>query len=735
MLTCRAIGVSFAWLLSVTAADAAIYGTVAGTVQDPQRKAVPAATVTVQSPQSGWKQAAETDPEGRFSMTAVPAGEYTLVATKPGFDAVNVALVVRSGTVTPLEVVLPVTGVSETVHVAGDEGAVNPRGVTTESLVTREQIDRTPGALKANSLEVVTQFVPGAYMVHDQLHVRGGHQIAWLVDGVPVPNTSIASNVGPQFDPKDIETIEIQRGGYSAEFGERMYGVFNVVPRSGFERNREAEVLASYGTLNETDNQVSLGDHTDRFAYYGSVSGNRTDFGLEPPVAESIHNDASGVSGFASLIFKSSPTDQFRVVSSVRGDHYEVPNTPEDEALGIDDHQRERDAFVNVSWMHTIGTSAFLTVSPFYHYNRARYDGGAEDPIVTTDHRTSQYFGAQATVAMSKGRHDARVGAYAYHQRDEALFGLESPDDATAITETDTPTGHVEVAFAQEQFAANGWLTINAGVRATHFAGEISEGAVDPRVGVAFRLPHEWAARAFVGRYYQPPPLTTVSGPLLEVAAEEGFGFLPLKGERDTQYEVGLAVPIHGWTLDADYFHTEARNFFDHDALGNSNIFIPLTIDQARIRGFEATLRGPQRGPLHVHAAYSHQYVQGRGGVSGGLTDFAPPEDSDYFYLDHDQRNTITGGADVTLRRGAWVSGTLAYGSGFLQGDGPDHMPDHVEFNLQAGKSFGDRWTIVASALNVADTRYLLDESNTFGGTHYNSPRQFSVGMRYRFHY
>ena len=100
-------------------------------------------------------------------------------------------------------------------------------------------------------------------MVHDQLHIRGGHQISWLVDGVPVPNTNIASSVGPQFDPKDIDTIEIQRGGYSAEFGDRTYGVFNVVPRSGFERNRDAELIGNYGSFHETNDQFSLGDHSE----------------------------------------------------------------------------------------------------------------------------------------------------------------------------------------------------------------------------------------------------------------------------------------------------------------------------------------------------------------------------------------------------------------------------------------------------------------------------------------
>ena len=132
--------------------------------------------------------------------------------------------------------------------------------------------------------------------------------------------------------------------------------------------------------------------------------------------------------------------------------------------------------------------------------------------------------------------------------------------------------------------------------------------------------------------------------------------------------------------------------------------------------------------------AYSHQFVEGRGGITGGLTDFSPPGD-EYFFLDHDQRDTLSGGIDVQFPRNVWAGMSLEYGSGFLEGDGPEHKPAHTVFNLQAGKSFARQWTLVASALNVADNRFLLDESNTFGGTHFNTPRRVSVGMRYRFRY
>ncbi len=80
---------------------------------------------------------------------------------------------------------------------------------------------------RPTGMQMITDYVPGAYMTHDMLHMRGGHQTSWLIDGVSIPNTKIASNVGPQIDPKDIDSLETQRGSYAADIGDRTYGVFN----------------------------------------------------------------------------------------------------------------------------------------------------------------------------------------------------------------------------------------------------------------------------------------------------------------------------------------------------------------------------------------------------------------------------------------------------------------------------------------------------------------------------
>jgi outer membrane receptor protein involved in Fe transport len=82
-----------------------------------------------------------------------------------------------------------------------------------------------------------------------------------------------------------------------------------------------------------------------------------------------------------------------------------------------------------------------------------------------------------------------------------------------------------------------------------------------------------------------------------------------------------------------------------------------------------------------------------------------------------------------------WATPAYQFGSGFLNGDGPSHLPPHSTFDLSIGKTFREKLTVSANAVNIANTRYLLDTSNTFGGTHYINPRQIYGEVRYRFHF
>ena len=147
-------------------------------------------------------------------------------------------------------------------------------------------------------------------------------------------------------------------------------------------------------------------------------------------------------------------------------------------------------------------TAVLLSVSPFYHYNRANFDGDPNDaPVSATQHRGSQYAGGQVILSAVSSPHKARAGVYAFGQHDDELVNLIANDGSGAnLSQTQISTGHLEALFLEDQYKALSWLTLTADMRLTHFTGAISENAASPRLGGAIRIPGlHWVLRGSGG--------------------------------------------------------------------------------------------------------------------------------------------------------------------------------------------------------------------------------------------
>src|SRR5579862_2087017 len=449
-------------LLLPALATATIFGSVRGIVHDPQHRPIRGAMVMLKSQSSEWARNTSTNANGEFSFTAVPLGEYMVSVAGEGFAQTAQNVTVESGTQPVLHYQLAVLSPKESVTVVGAPAVVPTDTVTPTTLTDREEIERTPGADLTNSLAMITDYVPATYVTHDMLHMRGGHQVSWLIDGVPIPNTNIATNLGPQIDPKDIDYLESQRGSYDADYGDRTYGIFNVVPRTGFERNRECDLIISAGNFDQTNDQLSCGGHTERFAYYASLNGNRSSYGLQTPVPQVVHDAANGYGGFTSLIFNPDPKNQIRVVGSLRQDYYQIPVDPDPSSIGnqifpsygLRDGEREPDGYVTFSWVHTFSTNTLLTVSPFYHYNGADYKGGANDfPVISTVNQNANYGGMQASISTSFWKNDVDGGIYGFAQHQHNDFDNTFTDGSPNFPASSIGvTGGLAAVFINDKF-------------------------------------------------------------------------------------------------------------------------------------------------------------------------------------------------------------------------------------------------------------------------------------------
>ena len=759
-------------------AFATIFGSVRGIVHDPQHRPIQSAHVTLKAQNSDWTQSQDSNDRGEFEFSSVPIGNYMVTVSSRGFQPTEQSATVQSDTSPVLHYQLAVAGAKETIAVSETPVEATLDSVTPTTMLSREDIQETPGADRTNGMQMITDYVPAAYVTHDMLHMRGGHQVEWLIDGVPIPNTNIANNLGPQIDPKDIDYLEVQRGSYDADYGDRTYGIFNIAPRTGFERDNECDLLISVGNFYQTNDQLSCGGHTPRFAYYVSLTGNRSNYGLQAPIAQAFHDAENGYGGFATFIFNPDSKNQFRVVTSLRQDYYQIPYDPDPNSIGnqqliatgaaapsfgLRDGEREPDGYVTFSWVHTFNPNLLLTLSPFYHYNGADYQGGPNDsPVISTITQTANYAGMQASLNATVGKNDIQAGVYGFGQHQYnyfynlftctqncTVFG-EPPNGLPNFPASSIGVnGGVAAEFINDKFKVTPWLTLIAGLRVTEFTStSTSENKADPRVGVAVRVPRlNWTFRGFYGYFYQAPPLSTATSQLQQGATGQGFGFSPLHGERDIEWQFGVTIPYRGWNLSADNFATRARNWLDHNNIGESNIFWPITWDAALIQGWELTLRSPSiahRGQFHL--AYANQFAQATSPITGGLicppatpicSQYPPPG---YGPVDHDQRNTLNLGFTANLPWQAYASTNVYYGSGFHNGF-PNaqypgtYLPGHTTFDLSLGKSFAEKYSVSVTALNVANRRVELDNSITFGGFHWNDPRQIYGEFRYRFHY
>src|SRR5260370_39422372 len=86
------------------------------------------------------------------------------------------------------------------------------------------------------------------------------------------------------------------------------------------------------------------------------------------------------------------------------------------------------------------------------------------------------------------------------------------------------------------------------------------------------------------------------------ILQHEQWRFARATGRARRRPSVWVTIPYRGWVRDVANFQTNAQNFFDHSCIG-SGLCLPTTIDGAKIRGWELTLRSPRiahRGQIHV---------------------------------------------------------------------------------------------------------------------------------------
>jgi hypothetical protein len=222
-------------------------GSITGMVKDSSGAAIGGAAVVVTSPEHGLRREMATNSTGEYSQSALPAGQYDIIVTAPGFKKYQAkAVVLDVAQKARVDITLEVGAANIEVVVQGENVAqVETQSSDLGGTVTGKEI--TQLELNGRDFKQLVTLVPGVsnqtgsdeggvgVTANNSFSVNGGRveYNNWELDGGDnMDNGSNNTlNVTPSVDA--IGEFKVLTSNYGAQFGKNGSGTVEVETKSG----------------------------------------------------------------------------------------------------------------------------------------------------------------------------------------------------------------------------------------------------------------------------------------------------------------------------------------------------------------------------------------------------------------------------------------------------------------------------------------------------------------------
>jgi hypothetical protein len=203
-------------------------------------------SITVKNIDTGLTRSALSDEDGMFRFPLLPAGKYSIEASKDGYSLSRQdSFVVSSSGKTNIDIALNSDSNMERIEVNGASiSSFDISSSESKLVIDQELISRVP---IARNLSSVALLAPGTSLGDGSFGegsaIEGGPgfvsfggaslaENAFLVNGLNL--TNLRKGLGGSSVPFDFyDTFEVKTGGYSAEFGRALGGVVNATTKKG----------------------------------------------------------------------------------------------------------------------------------------------------------------------------------------------------------------------------------------------------------------------------------------------------------------------------------------------------------------------------------------------------------------------------------------------------------------------------------------------------------------------
>lgn len=213
-------------------------GEIVGTVTDESGGVLPGVTVILRGAGVGGAPTVVTTETGSYRFPALPPGSYDVEYSLQGFGTLKrESIPVGVGAVIELKVLLKVSSLSETLTVTGESPVVNLASTTVSTNYNKEWVQAAP--IRHFSFFDLVNSAPGVSATSTVGSATGATTLGsttsdnvYAIDGTDLSSPT-SGGAWPWPNADAVQEIEVLQLGASAEYGNVMGAVFNVVTRQG----------------------------------------------------------------------------------------------------------------------------------------------------------------------------------------------------------------------------------------------------------------------------------------------------------------------------------------------------------------------------------------------------------------------------------------------------------------------------------------------------------------------
>lgn len=699
-----------------------------------------------------------TDAHGYFVITNVPPGSYVVTASLVGYGEVSrtdVQVMMDATSATDVDLAKVEIDAPDAV-VTAIRSLVQPDMAPTLYMVPARQekmVKNQPSNLY--QIPGIVGAQPGIVVdSSDAPHIRGGREdeIGYMLEGFPI-REPLTNSFGTNAVTIGMSKMQVYTGGYRAEYGNAISGVFNEIKKTGSE--------APGGSM-----EMTGGDQNYNGSYieYGGVAPSGLDYYVgsylwKTNFERKIMSPGINIDGTESadtigkFVFPSG-NDKYTLLlnqgtaryylNTVHDYTYHNAPVPEEA-----DHGHQGYGLFGLTWSHNFSNSSFLTVRPYQFTTKSLNDM----QFRYQDYGTRQHGLQLEYTNQLNENHLMKAGASTTRSKNRFLAwfpGYGDPMGWGDLEYTSNVTTTQSGLFIQDQAKLSDRWRAEFGMRYDTMKfdkqqnADTDESQISPRVGLTYSVDSRNVIKSSWGRFIQFPLVYVMDQVYTNPDwAQWRLGNPNLKPERSTSWDISWERQLDDVTLArVTPFYRSYTDLIQSTEANPGDPMSPTVYGNAgsgKSTGVE--LYASRKLKNNWEGWLSYTWMRARANAS---TFSAQIDPSVWSYVDWDQRHTLN--LVLAHRTKTWEHNwQLFYGSGladtvygdFAQRSGDDAavISWNITRKLPEGSRIGD--SIFLNVWNVFNTgkatHYLVYPDGSREANGWIAPRFITMGILRKF--